>query len=75
MLCNGARLFRAFLCLVAQRKGMVINMKKYLTPYCELTDINAKDIIQASYDSFRAAGQVANGDLDNDPDIDIINWK
>ena len=31
MLCNGAKLFRAFLCLVAQRKGMVImmNNRKY----------------------------------------------
>lgn len=27
MLCYGTRFFRAFLCLVAQRKGMVINMK------------------------------------------------
>ena len=28
MLCYDAGLFRAFLCLVAQRKGMVIKMKK-----------------------------------------------
>ena len=31
MLCNGHKVFRAFLCLVAQRKGMVIKMKKIIS--------------------------------------------
>lgn len=50
-------------------------MKKYLTPLCELTGIDTKDIMQSSYGIFREVEQVANGNLDNDADRDIINWK
>ena len=39
MLCNGAKLFRAFLCLVAQRKGMVITMKKSILPLARLLTV------------------------------------
>ena len=39
MLCNRRKVFHAFLCLGAQRKGMVIKMKKsalnYFVKICE----------------------------------------
>ena len=49
MLCNGAKLFRAFLCLVAQRKGMVIMMKQnYSTPILTIEILMTEDIILTS---------------------------
>ena len=50
-------------------------MKKYSTPLCELTGIDTKDIMQASYELFREATGIENGDLDNDTNIDFINWQ
>ena len=50
-------------------------MKKYSTPLCELANVNTMDIMQASYESYREASSIANGDLDNDTKIDIINWQ
>ena len=50
-------------------------MKKYLTPLCELMGIDTKDIMNTSYDLFREATGIENGDLDNDTNIDFINWQ
>ena len=49
-------------------------MKKYNSPICKIESLSTADAITASYNTFRTFSFVNTGNLDDNSNIDRVEW-